>query len=177
MSGRPAGAVIRPETPADVDAISAVNLAAFAHRPYSRQTEHLIVDALRAAQALELSLVAEVDGEVVGHIAFSPAVVGESGPDWYLLGPVAVLPSHQGRGIGRALIERGHSEMRSRGARGIVLVGDPAFYVQFGFRQEPGVVYAGVPDLGVLCLTFAGPPPNGAIAAHPAFFVSRETEG
>ena len=67
--------IIRPETSDDYEAIGEINIAAFAHHPYSHQTEHLIVEALRAAGALTVSLVAEVEGKVVGHIAFSPVTI------------------------------------------------------------------------------------------------------
>jgi len=145
--------IIRSETPRDFDAVREVNIVAFEHHPFSHQTEHLIVEALRAADALELSLVAEIDGEVVGHIAFSAASIGGTSSGWFLLGPVAVLPDHQGKGIGRALVETGLDALRSRGACGCVLVGDPAFYCRFGFRQYQGIAWEGVPDENV----FAAP--------------------
>jgi len=161
--------IIRPETLRDHDAIREVNIVAFEHHPFSHQTEHLIVEALRAADALELSLVAEIDGEVVGHIAFSTASIGGASSGWFLLGPVAVLPDHQGKGIGRALVETDLDALRSRGARGCVLVGDPAFYCRFGFRQYPGIAWEGVPDENVLCLSMSGDAPVGEVSCHPAF--------
>ena len=85
--------IVRPETDRDVDGIREVNIAAFEGHPFSQQTEHLIVESLRAADALELSLVAESECEVVGHIAFSAASIGGSSPGWFLLGPMAVRPS------------------------------------------------------------------------------------
>lgn len=166
--------IVRPEGPPDVESIRRVNILAFANHPFSRQTEHLIVEALRAADALDISLVADLDGSVVGHIAFSKARIGGESPGWYLLGPVAVLPEFQGRGIGRALVEAGLDALRSRGAGGCVLVGDPAFYTRFGFEQVPGVTCAGVPDAYVLCLRLAGPMPSGPAAHHPAFSVGPE---
>lgn len=164
--------MVRPETSSDIAAIRRINVAAFLHHRISQQTEHLIVDALRSANALSISLVAESDGRVVGHIAFSRAAVGDAAAGWYLLGPVAVLPDHQGRGIGRALIEAGLEELRSRGASGCVLVGDPAFYERFGFRHWPGLTVAGVPDEYVLGLPFASETPAGEIVHHPAFSVT-----
>jgi putative acetyltransferase len=161
--------ILRPETSGDLDGIREVNIVAFRGHPYSQQTEHLIVEALRAADALEVSLVAESDGEVVGHIAFSTADIGGSSTGWFLLGPVAVQPACQGTGIGRALVEAGLDALRSRGACGCVLVGDPAFYGRFGFRQYPGVAWHGVPDENVLCLLMAGEMPTGEVAPHPAF--------
>ncbi len=163
--------IVRPETDRDVAAIREVNIAAFQGHPYSQQTEHLIVEALRAAGALEVSLVAESDGEVVGHIAFSAAAIGDSQSGWSLLGPVAVLPACQGEGIGRALVEAGLDALRSRGARGCVLVGDPAFYGRFGFGPSPGVTWHAVPPENVLCLLLSGEMPAGEVAYHPAFLV------
>jgi putative acetyltransferase len=161
--------IVRLETNLDFDGIREVNTAAFQGHPYSQQTEHLIVEALRAADALELSLVAESDGEVAGHIAFSAADIGDSSRGWFLLGPVAVQPARQGEGIGRALVETGLDVLRSRGACGCVLVGDPAFYGRFGFRQYPGVTWNGVPEENVLCLSMSGEVPVGEVVHHPAF--------
>jgi putative acetyltransferase len=166
--------IIRPESPEDVEAIRRVNIEAFKDHPLSQQTEHLIVEALRAAAALEISLVAELDGSVVGHIAFSQARIGDTASGWYLLGPVAVLPDFQGQGIGRALVEAGIGALRSREANGCVLVGDPALYTRFGFEQAPGVFCPGVPDENVLCLRIAGPMPLGEVSHHPAFSVKPE---
>ena len=161
--------MVRSETPQDFDAIREVEVLAFERHPFSHQTEHLIVEALRAAGALEVSLVAEIDTEVVGHIAFSAATIGGSSSGWFLLGPVAVLPGHQGEGVGRALVETGLDELRSREASGCVLVGDPAFYGRFGFRQCAGVTWEGVPDENVLCLPMSGDAPVGTVTCHKAF--------
>ncbi len=166
--------IVRSETPRDFEAVREVNIAAFEHHPFSHQTEHLIVEALRAADALELSLVAEIDGAVVGHIAFSAAGIGATSSGWFLLGPVAVLPDHQGNGIGRELVGTGLDVLRSRGACGCVLVGDPAFYRRFGFRQCQGVAWAGVPDENVLCLCMSGDAPLGEVSHHPAFLTGTE---
>ena len=151
---------------------------AFTGHPVSQGTEPMIVDALRADGALALSLVAEVDGEVVGHIAYSAAGIGEPAPEvgdassgWFLVGPLAVLPEHQGKGIGRALIEASLDILRSRDARGCVLVGDPAFYRRFGFRRCSGVTWPGVPDEYVLSLPLSTEEPVGEIAYHPAFLI------
>ena len=164
--------LIRSETPSDLSAIRAINVAAFLQHPYSNQTEHLIVEALRSAGALEISLVAEKDGVVVGHVAFSAAAIGDAAKGWYLLGPIAVLPAYQGQGVGRALIEAGLEELRARHASGCVLVGDPAFYRRFGFDQRDGVVCAGVPDDNVLCLPLTAEMPTGEVVYHPAFSVT-----
>ena len=167
--------IIRPEKPDDYAAIRQVNQAAFAAHPYSKQTEHLIVDALRAAQALSVSLVAEIDGQVVGHIAFSPAKIEDEESHWSLLGPVAVLPPFQRRGIGRQLIEQGLAAIRTLGAHGCVLVGEPDFYCRFGFRHNPALVMEGIPPenfLNFLCLPITDDGVRGRVSHHPAFLVS-----
>ena len=84
--------LIRSETSADVSAIAEVTVAAFKNLAISNHTEQFIIAALRAANALTISLVAEVDGRVVGHIAFSPVTIPDSCPNWYGLGPVSVAP-------------------------------------------------------------------------------------
>lgn len=176
---------IRPETPADHTAIRQINLAAFAEHPFSRQTEHRIVEGLRAAGALALALVAEEQGDggparVIGHIAFSRAPVDGADLGWYLLGPVAVLPGRQRRGTGSALVLAGLAELRRLGAAGCALVGDPAFYTRLGFRQAQGLTYPGVPPQFLLCLPLGrqgdGGEPKGRLGHHPAFDVGLDTE-
>jgi len=85
--------IIRDETEADVSAITEVTVTAFKTLELSNQTEHYIIEALRAADALTVSLVAEVDGRAVGHIAFSPVALSDGTQGWYGLGPVSVLPA------------------------------------------------------------------------------------
>ncbi|MFN8663891.1 MAG: N-acetyltransferase [Thermomicrobiales bacterium] len=125
--------IIRPESPADATAIHALTAAAFAGKPYSDGTEPYVIDALRADGALAISLVAEEQGEVVGHVAFSLVSIADEPGTWYGLGPVSVAPSRQRQGIGTALIETGLAQVRDLGAEGCVLLGDPAYYRRFGF--------------------------------------------
>jgi len=165
---------IHPETPSEIDDIRRVNIEAFRDHPISRQTEHLIVDALRDAGALEVSLVAVVDGRTVGHIAFSRASVGESESGWFLLGPIAVLPGMQGQGTGSALMDSGLAELRTRNASGCVLVGDPGYYSRFGFSTFPDLSYVGVPHEYVLGLPFTEAKPCGSIVANRAFEIEPE---
>ena len=166
--------LIRPETPSDIAAIRAINIAAFAVHPYSRHTEHLIVDALRHDRALSASLVAVRNDQPLGYIAFSEAAVGEMGDGWYLVGPVAVLPEFQRQGIGSLLVQSGLEDLRSRQAAGCVLVGDPGFYRRFGFDIHPGLAHQGVPHDFVLGLSFGAVPPTGEIKAHRAFEIQPE---
>ncbi len=163
--------VIRPETPGDHDPIREILIAAFANHPYSHQTEHLIVEALRADDALTVSLVAEVDGKVVGHLAFSPVSIGGKECGWLALGPVAVSPNHQRQGIGTALVNEGLQTIRSMGAQGCFLVGDPAFYRRFGFENNPALRMEGVPPEVLMCLPMGDQIPEGSVTHHSAFAV------
>jgi putative acetyltransferase len=164
--------LIRPETEQDIAAIRDITVAAFEHHPYSNQTEHLLVDALREARALSVSLVAEIDREVVGHIAFSPITVDGTSLGWYGLAPVSVRVDLQRRGIGIALVNSGLRALRDDlGAHGCVLAGDSAYYGRFGFRDLPLLVYDGVPPEYFLTLPFGAMVPKGKVAFHPAFDV------
>ncbi len=164
--------IIRRETAADIAAITDVTVAAFRNQPFSHQTEQFIVNALRTANALAVSLVAEVDGLVVGHIVFSRVMVSDSTRDWYGLGPVSVLPAYQRRGIGKTLIREGLSSLRALGASGCALVGDPGYYARFGFRNSPGLVYEGVPQEFFLVLRFGGEIPRGVVVLNDAFLAT-----
>jgi putative acetyltransferase len=168
-SGLEAVINIREETTSDVDAIAHVTIAAFREHPYSRQTEQFIIQALRKAGALTLSLVAEIDGRIVGHAAFSPVTVCYGTPHWYGLGPISVLPERQKEGIGSALMTAGLSRLKDLGAQGCVLVGDPRYYARFGFRNDPALVHDGVPQEVFLALPFISHVPQGRAIFHQAF--------
>lgn len=161
--------VIRSETAADAGAIRAVTVAAFKTLAISDHTEQFVIEALRAGKALSLSLVAEVDSRVVGHIAFSPVTISDGTPDWYGLGPVSVLPDYQRQGIGKALMKEGLSRLRSLGARGCCLLGHPDYYRKFGFRNAPELALEGVPQEFFFALPFDGPVPQGTVTFHEAF--------
>lgn len=161
--------VIRPETSADIDAIAGVTKAAFATLEISGHTEQFIVAALRAAGALTVSLVATLDGCVAGHIAFSPVTISDGAPGWYGLGPVSVLPEHQRQGIGKALIREGLTRLTALGARGCCLVGHPAYYTKFGFRNAPGLAVEGAPPEVFFALALDGNLPRGTVAFHDGF--------
>ncbi|MBL8488954.1 MAG: N-acetyltransferase [Rhodocyclaceae bacterium] len=160
---------VRDETPGDAAAIAEVTAAAFATLEISRHTEQFIVAALRAAGALAVSLVAEAEGRVAGHAAFSPVAVSDGSAGWYGLGPVSVLPACQRQGIGAALIREGLARLRARGAAGCCLVGHPGYYGRFGFRNAPGLRVPGVPDEVFFALAFSGAFPRGEVAFHDAF--------
>jgi putative acetyltransferase len=161
--------IIRPENESDIPAIAEITKIAFATLAISQHTEQFIINALRAAGALTVSLVAEIDGNVVGHVAFSPVTISDGNPHWYGLGPVSVLPQHQRQGIGTALIRAGLSLLQARGAQGCALVGEPAYYQRFGFRNLPALTLEGVPPEYFLVLPFGDRMPRGAVVFHPAF--------
>ncbi|HUU04100.1 MAG TPA: N-acetyltransferase [Myxococcota bacterium] len=161
--------VIRDETDADLRAIADVTVAAFKTLEISNHTEQFIIDALRTAQALTVSLVAELDGRVIGHIAFSPVTISDGTRNWYGLGPVSVLPSCQRQGIGKALIREGLSRLKDMNARGCCLVGHPDYYKKFGFKNMPGLMHEGVPQEVFFALSFDGHTPQGAVAFHDGF--------
>ncbi|WP_046120977.1 GNAT family N-acetyltransferase [Ensifer aridi] len=161
--------IIRPETDGDRETIRQVTEAAFADQPYSDQTEAGIIERLRAEGALTLSLVAEEDREVIGHIAFSPVTITPPTTGWYGLGPLSVRPDRQGRGTGSALVRRGLEMLRNSGAAGCVLAGDPAFYGRFGFRNEPALVFPGCAPQYFMALPLSGTLVSGTVSYHPAF--------
>lgn len=160
---------IRSETDADAGAIADLTIAAFSTLPISNHTEQFIIAALRAAKALTVSLVAEMDGRVVGHIAFSPVAMSDGSPGWYGLGPVSVLPEFQRQGIGGTLIQEGLSRLKQLGARGCCLVGHPEYYRRFGFENPRGLGHEGVPQDVFFVMSFDGPMPQGSVEFHEAF--------
>ena len=169
--------VIRNETPDDIDAITEVTIAAFKTLPISQHTEHFIIEALRAAKALTVSLVAEVDNRVIRHIAFSPVTLFDGTSNWYGLGPVSVLPEYQRNGIGKALIAKGLSHLKDLKAQGCCLVGHPEYYKQFGFENVSGLVHDGVPLEFFFALSFDGHIPQGTVDFHEAFKADGQQEG
>jgi putative acetyltransferase len=161
--------IIRRETDADIGAISDVTVSAFKTLEISNHTEQFIIAALRATKALTVSLVADMDGRVVGHIAFSPVTISDGTRNWYGLGPVSVLPEYQRQGIGKALIKEGLSRLKGVSARGCCLVGHPDYYKKFGFKNMPGLVHEGVPPEVFLALSFDGHTPQGTVTFHQGF--------
>lgn len=163
---------IREERPEDVVAIRALTALAFRDSPHSAQTEALIIDALREADALTLSLVAADADLVIGHLAFSPVSIGGRSDGWFGLGPVSVRPDRQRRGIGSALIRNGMDRLKRMGAKGCVVLGDPAYYRRFGFETDPALRYGNVDPTFFQSLNFTGDRVTGEVAYHPGFGAS-----
>jgi putative acetyltransferase len=130
---------------------------------------------LRSADALSISLVAEIDGQVAGHIAFSPVIVSDGATGWYGLGPVSVLPDYQKQGIGKSLINEGLSFLKDMGGQGCALVGDPKYYKRFGFKNYPELIHEGVPQDVFLVLPFTEKVPKGIVVFHEGFLMSERT--
>ena len=161
--------IIRNEIDADVDAITEVTAAAFKTIEISNHTEQFIVEALRANNALTVSLIAEVDGHVVGHVAFSPVTISDGTQNWYGLGPVSVLQEHHRKGIGKSLILEGLSRLKGLNAKGCCLVGHPDYYRKLGFKNVSGLVHEGVPQQVFLAMSFDGQIPQGTLNFHDGF--------
>jgi len=161
--------LVRSERPSDAPEISRLLLDAFQGHPHSTQNEHRIVDVLRAEDALSLSLVAETEGGVAGYIAGSPIVVGGVKNRWVGIGPLAVRPDLQRKGIGTALMTSALKAICEQGNLGCVLVGDPGYYARFGFCHPDGLTMAEVPPEVILAIAFNGPLPKGEAVFHPAF--------
>ena len=144
---------IRNEEPGDSAAIRAVNEGAF-----GQTDEAEIVDKLRAAGNSVLSLVAVRDGEIVGHVQFSPVTIEHEGStiEGVGLGPMAVLPDFQDQGIGSALVEAGLAAVGDRGCPFVVVLGHPHYYPRFGFSpaSEQGIAsqWEDIPDEAFMAL-------------------------
>ena len=123
---------IREELPTDAAAVREIN-----DRAFGQELEGRIVDALRTNGAAMLSLVATLDGRLVGHIVYSPIVIGGNVPG-AALGPMAVLPEHQGKGIGGRLILEGRRRLGTKGCPFVIVIGHETYYPRFGFVPAGG---------------------------------------
>jgi putative acetyltransferase len=166
---------IRAETEADMQAIEAVTIAAFLNAPHTSHTEQHIVSALRRTGKLFVSLVAEADGRVVGHVAVSPVSISDGTKRWVGLGPLSVVPEYQRRGIGSRLALDALRLSRERGASGCVVLGDPQYYGRFGFRLIPDLILPGVPPEYFQTMSFNPPEPRGVVSYDDAFEVGAAT--
>lgn len=162
--------VIRIECPADIPGVRAVNEAAF-----ETTAEAALVDALRENGKFVLSLVADIEGEIVGHILFTDIEMEPGGGQARMLGlaPMAVRPEWQGRGIGSALVRRGLEDCRELGYRGVVVLGHPDFYPRFGFtpasRHGITCIYD-APDAAFMVVALEGAElPRGRALYQPEF--------
>lgn len=164
--------VIREETPADVDPIAVVETAAF-----GRSAEAELVNRLRQTDACLLSLVAEEDHQIIGHLLYSMGEI-RSGEQTYpavMLGPVAVLPDYQNQGVGQRLITAGNGRIAAAGHRYLFVLGHASYYPKFGFRPASQLGFQcafNVPDeafMGIDHFPGEAPAASGTVYYHPAF--------
>jgi putative acetyltransferase len=160
---------IRPEAPDDHGAIYDLTKRAFAPMPYAGGDEQDLINKLRDAGALSISLVAELGGRIVGHVAFSPAFAADGSEGWYALGPVSAEPEMKHQGIGSAIINAGLKMLRERDAAGCVLVGNPAYYSRFGFLPFPALAPEGEPAEYFQILPMLIAEPNVVVGFHRLF--------
>src|SRR5579871_2094308 len=159
---------LRDEGPLDVPAIRALITEAFLNAPHTSHTEQHIVDQLRRSGALTISLVAELDSVLIGHVAMSPVSISDGSQGWFGLGPISVKPQYQRRGIGSQLIREVLRRLRL-GASGCVVLGEPEYYGRFGFVAVDSLVLPGVPPEYFQALAFDSTPPSGIVTYHDAF--------
>ncbi len=163
---------IRAERPDDPPAIHDLVARAFAPMPFSDGDEPDLVDALRAAGDLALSLVAvDAQGKVIGHVGFSPVTIAGRDHGWFQMAPVSVMPELQHRGIGSALIRAGVDQLRERGAQGVAVVGNPVYYERFGFAVHAGLAPESAHDAQYFrTMPLAGAVPQGILRYARAFY-------
>lgn len=161
---------IRVEAISDFPEIRKITEMAFKGMPFTAGDEPDVIERLRAAGALTLSLVATGGGRILGHVAFSP-VKSESGDKhWFALGPVAVAPEFQRQGIGSLLIRTGLNQLEIDGATGCILTGNPNYYSRFGFQLAPEFCPDGEPAEYFQIKRFTQHPISGKFAFHEAFY-------
>lgn len=160
---------IRKEKPSDVLSIHEVTVAAFLDAPHTYHTEQFIVKSLRESGALSVSIVAEEEGHVVGHVALSPVTISDGTDNWYGLGPISVIPKKQNKGIGSKLMNAAIQQLKNIKAKGCVLLGDPNYYFRFGFKPEEGLVLPDVPAEYFQALLFQEESPKGVVTYHESF--------
>lgn len=160
---------VREETPCDVASIEAVTVAAFQNAAHTSHTEQFIVNALRNSGQLSISLVADGNGRVIGHVAISPVTISDGTAGWYGLGPISVAPEHQGHGVGVQLMQQALARLRELGASGCVVLGEPRYYGRFGFKAEPSLVLPDVPPEYFQAISFGGSLPSGVVSYHESF--------
>lgn len=165
------GIKIRPEKPSDIQNIHKITVAAFQNAEHTNHTEQFIVDSLRDSGSLTVSLVAEHSSKIVGHVALSPVTISNGSNGWYGLGPISVVPTEQGKGIGSKLMHEALSELRNINANGCVLLGDPNYYRRFGFEPVVGLVLPDVPPEYFQAILLQGTYPRGIVTYHESFSV------
>ncbi|MEP1535866.1 MAG: N-acetyltransferase [Paracoccaceae bacterium] len=159
--------IIRDEHTEDADILHQLTYDAFKPMTFSNDSEADCLRQLRADGDLFVSLVAELNDEIIGHAAFSPAHIGAEAGRWFGLGPISVRIDHQRQGVGRALIAKGLERLRASGAAGCVLLGNPDVYRSSGFRSDGQLTYGDLPTKLVQHVCFSGASPVGEVTFAP----------
>lgn len=162
---------LRNEHADDIENIFNLTQLAFLNAAHTDHTEHLIVNALRDANQLTISVVAELDRQIIGHVAISPVEISSGAQHWYGLGPISVAPEYQQQGVGKALIQHALQQLQQLNAAGCVVLGDPAYYSKFGFQPHASLILDDVPAEYFQVLAFNQSIPHGTVKYHPAFEV------
>jgi putative acetyltransferase len=162
--------LIRPEEPRDFAAISDLIQRAFAPMPFADGNEQDLPNKFRAAGVLSLSLVAEMDDKIAGHVALTPATHESGVAGWFGLGPLAVEPDLQRTGIGTALIAEAKAWLALRGAAGCIVMGDTNYYPRHGFLPAPQSAPVNEPAQYFMVLEINGAAPRGRFSFHPSFY-------
>lgn len=160
---------IRKEQPEDISTITELTKLAFQNEEHSSHTEHFIVNALRRANQLSVSLVAIENGKVIGHVAISPVTISSGTDNWYGLGPISVWPERQGQGVGSILMNAALTELQGLGGDGSVVLGNPEYYGRFGFKAHSGLELPDVPQEYFQAISFGSKLPVGIVKYHEAF--------
>jgi putative acetyltransferase len=161
--------LIRDERPVDITVIRDLTQRAFAPMPFADGNEQYLPERFRASGFLTFSLVAEIEGKVVGHVAFTP--MNHAG--WFALGPISVEPELQRRGIGKTLISAGLDRLRANGAAGCALMGDTNYYPRSGFRLSPELCPENEPRDYFMVLPFSADLPASPLRFHPLFYMGQ----
>lgn len=158
---------IREARPGDRAAIRIVE-----ERAFGRSDEADLVEILAAAGDVVLELVAQVDGQIVGHVMFTRMAVRKGGDSFaaVALAPLAVLPEFQKTGIGSTLVLEAHRRLRDAGETLAVVLGDPAYYARFGYRHDRAARFESVFQCAeLMALAWGDAPAEGRLAYAPAF--------
>ena len=158
---------IRLERPEDISTIGILTNEAFKTVSYGDGTEADIINAMRTDGSLSLSMVAEDADQIRGQVTVSPAKVGGAN-GWYGIGPIAVDKNHFKQGIGSAMMHATIGWAWGMGASGLVLAGNPDYYLRFGFENDCGLTYLEHAPKYIHRLTLHGPAATGEITFAPA---------
>ena len=162
--------VIREEQSTDEKFIRKITIEAFSDEPHSDHNEQEIIECLRRENALSVSLVAVIQGEVVGHVAISEVTIADKKLKWFGLGPISVALKFQRQGIGKELMKASIAKLKEQRAAGCVVLGDPQYYSKFGFKPELDLVFPSVPQEYFQSLLLSGNLPKGEVTYHKSFY-------